>query len=383
MPTFTFVVLDTNILFRVVTQGQPGCECEHWDELKAFVNDKSITLLVPEVVLLEFDNKVRNLKDDFAGKMGAVVERVIAESRKNLWNELGDLPSFLEIQLNEWKRNKITEAESRREEIQRFLGSAEVIRIPFDLTIMIRSKKRMMAGRVKVSRDRADADCFIVESLVRYFEKQKGKSQLLLCTENDKEFGVETKEGKKTLHPLMKEGLPPTELFTDLASLVTFVEERKAVEEPSPEEVDEALERDKAEEIELEEAVLEAMTPIPSLPLGSQDMADAIRAKLARTIDPSYLRAVTPDMSQLRATQEAVAKMMEPFRQQQEAVAKMMEPLRQQQEAAARMIEPLRQQQEAVAKMMEPLRQQLEALSNVMASLSERIGPAGACGAGL
>lgn len=293
----TFVFLDTNILFRFVTQGQPGCEREWWDLLAGFVAEKAVRLIVPEVVLLEFEAKVRNLRDDLAGKISGVREKVVDESRKSIkWNEIGDLPDFLEATISQWMQSKIADAESRRDEVQRLLASSEAIRLPFDHEVMFRSRRRMLAGRVKTSKDRGDADCFIMESLVRFFEGEGGDRQLLLCTENHKDFGVETKEGTKILHPLMKDGLPPTELFTDLASMVGFIEEHKMVVEPGPNEVKEAVEREKAEENEeaIEGLLLRSAPPYELIPKGvhavMRDMGWT--SSMPWTIDPDMLRAI-------------------------------------------------------------------------------------------
>jgi hypothetical protein len=52
----------------------------------------------------------------------------------------------------------------------------------------------MLAGRVKSNKARDDADCYILESLVKFFERQSDESQLLLCTENLKEFAIDLKD---------------------------------------------------------------------------------------------------------------------------------------------------------------------------------------------
>jgi PIN domain len=287
----SYVILDTNILFRFITQGQPGCEPEHWEELKKCAGHLTVRLLASEVVSLELENKVRNLKDDMTGKIGGVGEK-LKTIRDGLWNELGDLVFFLETQLREWKRKKIEDVQDRLDEVQRFLMWDHVTLLPFDQDIMFRAKRRMLAGRVKTSKDRADADCFIVESLVRFFEERRGEDQLLLCTENHKEFGVETSEGTKTLHPLLKEGLPPTQLFTNLATLVGFIKDQRAVQEPAPEELKEALDREEAENIE--EAIIGAiaseLSPAKET-IATIDPATLLRFKDTLRISESLLAA--------------------------------------------------------------------------------------------
>ena len=44
------VFVDANIFIRVATQGRPGCEPEHFEDLRTLVEDRTFTLLVPEVV---------------------------------------------------------------------------------------------------------------------------------------------------------------------------------------------------------------------------------------------------------------------------------------------------------------------------------------------
>jgi rRNA-processing protein FCF1 len=48
-----FVTLDTNIIIRTISQGMPGCEIEHWQELRVLVEANKVGLVIPEVVLLE------------------------------------------------------------------------------------------------------------------------------------------------------------------------------------------------------------------------------------------------------------------------------------------------------------------------------------------
>ena len=54
-----FVCLDTNIYVRIISQGKPGCEEEYWNQLNRWIVDGSITLLVPEIVLLELQKQCR------------------------------------------------------------------------------------------------------------------------------------------------------------------------------------------------------------------------------------------------------------------------------------------------------------------------------------
>ncbi len=48
-----FGFIDTNIYIKIASQGNPGCERKHFDDLKTMVSGGAMKLLVPEIVLLE------------------------------------------------------------------------------------------------------------------------------------------------------------------------------------------------------------------------------------------------------------------------------------------------------------------------------------------
>ena len=169
--------------------------------------------------------------------------------KENLWNEMGDLLPFLKDQLEAWKRNKIEGSRSRIQEVEHLVLSNCVIRIEFTPDIFFKVKRRQLGGRVVDAEKRPEADCCIIESLITYFDGRHEENQLLFCTENLQDFGI-TVNKKNALHPLLKEGLPPTEVFTNLTTLIGFLNEHKKVEEPAPEEVDKALEKEKAKKVQ-------------------------------------------------------------------------------------------------------------------------------------
>ena len=56
-------------LDRIVTQGQPGCTIECFEELKKLAQDGKIRVIVPEVVVLEFEKFCRELENAFAASI--------------------------------------------------------------------------------------------------------------------------------------------------------------------------------------------------------------------------------------------------------------------------------------------------------------------------
>jgi predicted nucleic acid-binding protein len=57
----TNVFIDTNIFVRIATQGRPGCEQKHFEDLRTLVEERAFRLLVPEVVSLELEKVFRSL----------------------------------------------------------------------------------------------------------------------------------------------------------------------------------------------------------------------------------------------------------------------------------------------------------------------------------
>ncbi len=261
MPS-TFLVLDTNLAFRFVTQGSKGCEAEHWAELRRLAEDEAITILVPEVVQLEFEKIVRNMERDFDEQF-IKIEKALSSTLKNIWNEAEGLSGAINEGFSQWKSRRLREAKGREADVWKLFRSEHVTALPYDQDIHFRTQRRILAGRYPNQDGKPMADCAIVESLIRHFEERGEGDQLLLCTENVKDFGLLTDPEKSTLHPLFQEGLPRTQIFTDLATVVTFLHEHKAVEVVAPEVLDEALKREETKEIEeaieVEEAVQKAI----------------------------------------------------------------------------------------------------------------------------
>jgi predicted nucleic acid-binding protein len=261
MPSI-FVFLDTNILIRIATQGQPGCEKERWEELRKLADDSRVTILIPEIVQLEFTKHARSFLDDFAKGIAAFETKVndLAkhEEKDPYWNETRDLITAFKVDLNSsWKTsrdNKVAACRRGFANIGSWLRSQAVKQLPFDEQILLRAKRRLIAGRFpkrdstgwtqQQKADRlldGDCDFCIIDSLICHFEQANGDNELLFCTANLKDFGLETKDGGRIVHPLFREGLPPSEIFTDLASLIDFINTNRPIQEPKAEDIEEAL----------------------------------------------------------------------------------------------------------------------------------------------
>jgi len=252
-----FVCLDTNILIRIATQGQMGCELECWEELKRLGEAGRITILLPVVVRLEFRKQLRNFSVDFDDEMSKFDKalKALCDDKKGFWNEGGDLVAALASKWAELRSEKIEACKGRFEQINQWLLSQPqcVEFLPYDETIMAAVKRRMFWGghprqEKNASRHRLDADLSIIESLIARLRKSKGPEDVLLfCTENIKDFAV-TVADTLCLHHHFAFELPANAVFPDLASLLKSVKDNLPVKKPTEDEIEEAEAKAAAED---------------------------------------------------------------------------------------------------------------------------------------
>ena len=247
---------------RVVTQGQTGCALEAYERLKTPVSGETVRLLVPEVVTLELDRHQRTLSDDFTARLGVLKKHV---NTFDYWSEIADLRETLLECVETAKHDKVQRVEDMLGEMLTFLRSEKPVSLPLTPDIMCRARKRLIAGRMPRAERVSDQDAMIVESLVRHFEESRlSEQRLLFCSANHRDFAeeraAENKARSFVFNPLLAEGLPTVEFFTDLDSLLGFDEGYEASYEPSSRvelpDIDEvepdwaAIEQESREEIE-------------------------------------------------------------------------------------------------------------------------------------
>jgi hypothetical protein len=259
-----FVCLDANILIRTVSQSREGCELEHWEALKAMVDKGATTLLLPTIVLMEFKKTVFHSPEEFVAASIKVKDRL--KKLDDVWNEVrGDLQQHVYKQVDEWQEALQAKWRTEGLNIRGWLLTPQrfVKQLPFSADIWFRAKTRLIEGRFPKrtdeqgkSKSRAweqDNDCSIIESLIDYFAEAgfTDKTRLLLCTENLDDFGFVRPSSKRNLLDLrLQEGLPPTEIFLDLDSLVKALTESKPIEPPQTKEEFEQVLKTKVEEDE-------------------------------------------------------------------------------------------------------------------------------------
>lgn len=249
-----YLLIDTNIWVRIISQGKPGCEIKYLDDLHALVEASNVILLVPEVVQLELKKKWRSFNEEVEIVIGKLENELDAILKKKFWTEIEDIQQSLRTFLMEQKAKKVSMASERYEKVQNILSSNKISVLPFTQEIYFRGKKRLMEGRMPKPDNRAHSDACILESLADYFSNisQKDEHELCFCSENVADFGLAAKE-RHIIHPLHKDDLPAaTEYCISLEQVIAFFQSEQKAVPPTPAMIKEALQQRTKDEVEAE-----------------------------------------------------------------------------------------------------------------------------------
>ena len=235
---------DTNILVRSWTQGKSGCEMDHWETIRKKCEAGELTMLVTEVVLLEAESQWQELLDEIDTKLMAVKKSLqdMFASKPHDWSEIKDVGQALIDQVDRSRADKRENAKKNHDEIDAILKASFARLLPFTSDVHFRARRRLLSGRFPRAKERySEADCAIIESLCEHFENEQGEHSLLFCSENHTDFGTAVNK-RFHLHPILKDGLPPTELFLNLSSLIDYLNKDNNPAEVSARDVDAAAE---------------------------------------------------------------------------------------------------------------------------------------------
>jgi hypothetical protein len=216
--------------------------------------------------------------------------------------------------------------------------------IAFTLEIEHKTKCRLIEGLFykrpgKAGEDelKRDQDCFIIDSLVDYFETpEEGKldDKIVLFGTKDGGFGPFKNEPEmigKTgmIDTLFQDGLPPTKLFTNLEDLVKFIRKKGTIdllaEPPAKQEPEET------EEVQQAEESVEAVISVPSggrvIEVVVRDhipISDSAGASTTTTLPPmGWMQGMD---SQNRANQIAMLRRMDDQRRRRNAESHVVPP---------------------------------------------------------
>jgi len=261
-----FVCLDTCLLVTLYLRLRSGTEVKGFDELKALIEAKEATLVVPQVTILELEKFVDNAERELLSTVTRI-ESAIGNEGKHVKEELG---KALAEPLKTWRKKKADDMRAVANGIFDWLKTGEPIK--FTLEIAHETRCRTIAGkfpdpklnqkpdseeseekkkRVKPEEKR-DQDCFIIDSLISHFGGNVADRNLLIAT-TDNGFGPFGDDGTGPLDDTFQKGLPPARIFKDLSKLVAFVKEKKTVTLPTPDEVEAEKKREIKQELKFEQ----------------------------------------------------------------------------------------------------------------------------------
>jgi RNA polymerase sigma factor (sigma-70 family) len=249
-----YLVIDTNIWVRVISQGKPGCEIAHLEDLHNFLEESKVILLLPEVVQLEIGKNWRSFTDKVEIEIGKMEKELDSFLKKPFWSEIQDVQKSLRDFLADQKAKKITAATERYEKVRSLLASPKIVLLPFTQEINFRGRKRLMAGKMPKPENLAHSDACILESLAEFFLNvgRADTIELCFCSENVGDFGLAAKE-RHIIHPLHKDDLPAaTEYCISLQQVIAFFKSEEKVLPPSPAVIEEALQQRTDDEVEAE-----------------------------------------------------------------------------------------------------------------------------------
>ena len=158
---YSFV--DTNIFLRIISQGQPGCEVERFEDLVVLAEGAVIRLLVPEVLMLELENKFRQLPRTFESHCDKLTAG-LTKTTENIWNEIDPLKAGLLDQVAQYKKGKLAECAQMSTRLVKFLRSPSIQPIPLTNDIWLDTQRRLIGGRMPNTKKTADRDASICSS---------------------------------------------------------------------------------------------------------------------------------------------------------------------------------------------------------------------------
>ena len=289
------VFVDTNIFVRIATQGRPGCEQQHFEDLRTLVEERAFRLLVPEVVSLEVEKAFRSLPKSLESACNKLSDAV-GKATLDSWSEIDSLKVEVLNRIKHFKQSRIAECVEVSASILGFLQSDAITRILLTPDILVAAKRRHIAGKMPDCRKSSDQDALIVESLASFFRNNDAPlASLLFCTENTSDFAVEVKahdlQRQFALDPRIQASLPTARFSTDLASMLALA---KGFEELPP-----------VTNAEIEHAAqmhgLHDDVDDEAFGVFYQLLEDAVYKESARQFEEKFLPSVPYDIQALRS----------------------------------------------------------------------------------
>ena len=276
-----------------------GAIPKEWDELTALVASGGAKLLVPEIIPMEVRKWVRKRLETLSRTKFTIQPPSSNKSFDAVVME--QLAKVLQTSPDDWVKGTGPDWRGAADKVLNALSAGQQIK--FTPEIQHRTKRRVIEELyVKKKEDeKRDQDCFIIDSLVDYFEKDHGGNlddKILVFGTKDGGFGELKKENGMvyptgTLDESFQDGLPPTKLFTGLGDLVKFIKNKGAINRLA-----EQTEGAQQEEVQVEEPVEEPVAvpteTVISVPSGGRTIDIHVRDNIVGSDSLAVTTSTTP-----------------------------------------------------------------------------------------
>ncbi|MFR1380582.1 MAG: PIN domain-containing protein [Clostridium neonatale] len=215
------IFIDTNVYIRLLTNEE---DRKLFDELKVLVEHKAVQLIIPEIVLLELEKQNKTVQREFENELNKL-QREVSEYSKSLWSEVRDVQDKISTLISEEKSKKKIMWEDNYKALIDFLTSDYVKYIEFTPEIMCKGQKRIIAGRLVRACESSSQDAYNIESIISYLEKNNNSEEIIICSNDIKDFSREKKEqnGFYGLHPLLEKDIKNAKCIKTINKLMRYI----------------------------------------------------------------------------------------------------------------------------------------------------------------
>lgn len=219
-----YIFLDTNIYIVSAISTQSEHKIESLEKLKHALKAKKAELLVPEIVRIEFERNIEELRQQIKAAF-MKLEETIKSSKIHSFPIFEEEKNKLSSTLNDISGEKESKFKKIITEIKELFSSIHVTEIPLDSDIFMRAYIRCIKREKPFkSRDINKlendfnimqgvswlSDSLVVESVIRTCERMdKDKDSLIFCSNNIEDFAsFETDKSTHILHKDIQKGIP-------------------------------------------------------------------------------------------------------------------------------------------------------------------------------
>ena len=210
-----YLFIDTNNFIYCALLTKSGISPQTIIKLKKVLDSKKATLLLPEIVELEFfclvDSEMKNISVA-VNKLKKLIDEGFPDTLKNDKNDFINAADNI-------RKNREAASKTSKEYIRSLFDGGNVIRIPLTSEIFVNAYKRAISKKKPFKyewcsehnepRNIINNDCLIFESLLSGIKALGDEIELIFCSNNTDDFAeFDEKQKRHILHHELKADLP-------------------------------------------------------------------------------------------------------------------------------------------------------------------------------